>query len=326
MKRVAVLLGMAAVAPSVAQAQIPIAPAAPATAPAPAAKAPPAAPAATPSPEAPAPDAAAPPKAPPGDQYFVEQAPAAPPPAATAPPAPAEPPPFEPPPPPGASFEPPPPPVAQHVAPQTALWLGARVGWFIPFGNVWARAEPAGGNGAGYVLRGVPWSDYASSGPVFELDAGMRLSRSYTVFGLWERAQLGSGDNETGPDGKQDGAETDFWALGLRASSNPDRLGFLTEVAVGYRRARTFFENDVQYQFTDAPFEARLGLGGELRLNPMTALSALVTVGVGGFGSAEKVGPNGTALPLTRSVDDGDGHAWATLTVGGHFDLIRSRK
>jgi hypothetical protein len=154
----------------------------------------------------------------------------------------------------------------------------------------------------------------------------VRLSRAYTVFGLWERAQLGSGDNDSGPDGAQDGAESDFWAVGLRASSNPDRLAFLTEVAVGYRRARTFFQNDVQYQFTDAPFEARLGLGAEWRFNAMTSLSSLLTIGVGGFGSAEKVGRNGTALSLTRNIDDGDGHAWATFTIGGHFDLIRSQK
>jgi hypothetical protein len=328
MKRVAVLLGMAAVAPSVAQAQIPTAaPAATPAAKAPTAPAPaPAVPAPSgdaPGP-APAPEAAPPPKAPPGDEYFVEQGPAAAPPASE-PPAQVGPPPFEPPPPPGAYYEPPPPPASRHIAPLSSLWLGARIGWFIPFGNLWARAEPVTG-GAGYVLRGVPWSDYASSGPMFELNAGVRLSRAYTVFGLWERAQLGSGDNESGPDGEQDGAETDFWALGLRASSNPDRLGFLTEVAVGYRRARTFFENDVQYQFTDAPFEARLGIGGEWRLNAMTTLSSLLTVGVGGFGSAEKVGPSGAALELTRNVDDGDGHAWATLTIGGHFDLIRSAK
>jgi hypothetical protein len=201
------------------------------------------------------------------------------------------------------------------------------VGWFVPFGNLWARAEPAAtSDGTAYVLRGVPWSDYASSGPVLELDAGVRLSRAYTVFALWERAQLGSGDRESGPDGKQDGAETDFWALGLRASSNPDTLAFLTEVAVGYRRARTFFENDVQYQLTDAPFEARLGLGAELRLNGVTSLSSLLTIGVGGFGKAEKVAANGNALLLTRDIDEGDGHAWFTFTVGGHFDLFRSRK
>ena len=329
MKRVAVLIGMAAVAPSVAQAQIPAAaPVAPAAAPAAGSTAPAApAPAPAPAPVEAAPAAPEAAKAPPGDEYFVEPAPAAAQPAAA--PDPTEPAVFEPPPPPGAvsSFEPPPPPETRHKAPNNSLWLGARVGWLFPIGNLWAVAEPvATSGGTGYRLRGVPWRDYASSGPMFELNAGMRLSRAYTVFALWERAQLGSGNANGGVDGEQDGAETDFWALGLRASSNADRLGFLTEVAVGYRRARTFFKNDVQYQFTDAPFEARLGLGGEWRFSPLSTMSALLSVGVGGFGSVERVGSNGNALPLTRNIDEGDGHAWFTATIGGHFDLIRSRR
>ncbi len=42
------------------------------------------------------------------------------------------------------------------------------------------------------VYEGIPWSDFASSGPMFEVDAGMRLSRSYNVFVLWERARARS--------------------------------------------------------------------------------------------------------------------------------------
>lgn len=220
--------------------------------------------------------------------------------------------------------EPPPPPVIHHLTPQNSLWLGARLGAFFPFGNVWAKAQPVQGSN-GYMLSGVSWRDYAAPGPMFEVDAGMRLGRAYTLFALWERAQLGSGDVNDGPDGKQDGAESDFWAVGLRASSNPDKLGFLTEVAVGYRRARTFFKNGAEYQFTDAPFEARLGLGAELRLDRLTSFSALATIGVGGFGKAENVAPNGTSSSLTRSYDEADGHAWATLSIGAHFDLIPSR-
>jgi hypothetical protein len=315
MKRAAFLLGLAVATPSVARAQIPaFQPEKPA----------PARPPAAPGPK-PTPDAAPEQKAPPGEEYYVEPAPAAA--AAPAPDEPPEPAPFEPPPPEPPFFEPPPPPAVRHLAPQTSLWLGARIGWFFPFGNAWAKANPVSTSaGSGFLLQGVPWRDYASSGPTFELDAGLRLSRAYTVFALWERAQLGAGSNDSGRDGAQDHAESDFWAVGLRASSNPDRLGFLTEVAVGYRRARTVFENDVEYQFTDAPFEARLGLGAELRLNRLTSLSSLLTVGVGGFGSIERVPAKGPATSLTSSLDQGDGHAWATLTIGGHFDLIRSAR
>jgi hypothetical protein len=259
----------------------------------------------------------------------VEPAPNAPGgPAAPQPDAPPEgPPAFEPPLPEPLYFEPPPPPPVKHIAPLNSLWLGARVGWFFPFGSAWAKAKPVSSSaGSGYVLRGVPWRDYASSGPTFELDAGVRLSRSYTAFALWERAQLGPGRSDATPDGAQDHAESDFWAAGLRASSNPDKLGFLTEVAIGYRRARTSFKNGVEYQFTDAPFEARLGLGAEWRLSRLTSFASLVTIGVGGFGSIQRVAPNGNATSLTSNLDAGDGHAWATLTIDGHFDLLPSQK
>jgi hypothetical protein len=310
MKRPALLLALAAAMPSVAQAQLPI------TAPEPAGPAP-----ATPteSPAGPTPGKSE--AAPPGDEYFVEAGPAAPPPPVASQP----PPPFEPPLPNEAGFEPPPPPEVRHLAPQSSLWLGVRVGWFFPFGNVWARARPVStSSGTSYVLEGVPWRDYAAPGPMFELDAGLRLSRAYTLFGLWERAQLGSGRDTS--EGEPDRAESDFWAVGLRASSNPDQLSFLTEVAIGYRRARSFYTNGVEVQLTDAPFEARLGIGAELRLSRMSSLSGLVTVGVGGFGTIERVAPDGAAVSKVLPRDQGDGHGWATLSLGGHFDLVPSAK
>ena len=259
-------------------------------------------------------------------------APGAPPPDANAPPGPPGPPPpapdgtqiYEPPPPgffPGdVVFEPPPPPEPHHLAPRTARWLGARVGWFIPFGNVWARRT------SDVTVTGVPWRDYASSGPMFELDAGARLSRNYNLFALWERAQLGSGrgDPQSSLAGKADHGDTDFWGVGVRASSDPDHIGFVTELAIGYRRARSKFDNGDRIQFTDAPFEARLGVGADVRLNRMFSLSPMITLGVGSFGKIESVS-NGALRSETTRDDQSDGHAWATFTLGGHFDLLPSR-
>ncbi len=205
-----------------------------------------------------------------------------------------------------------------------ALWVGARLGWFVPFGNVWADAVVQAPDGS-YVLEGRPWSDFAASGPLLELDVGARLSRNYTVFALWERAQLRSGSARELDGAEQDGAESDFWALGLRASSDPNRIGFLTEVAIGLRRARTTFANGVEYQFTDAPLEARLGLGADIRLSRTLTLSPLLTVGVGAFSNVQRVDRNGTVSSLRRGLAQNDGHAWATLMVGGHFDLFPSK-
>jgi len=219
-------------------------------------------------------------------------------------------------------YEPPPPPAPRHLAPKYALWVGAKLGWFFPFGSLWANSEPRGNL---YFLNSVPWSDYASSGPMFELDIGARLSRAYSVFVLWERAQLGSGNDESA-EGAGDGGDTDFWAVGFRATSDPNSVGLLTEVAIGYRRARSTFENGVEYQFTEAPLEARIGLGAEIRLNRMITLSPLATIGVGSFGDLQRVDAGGNVTRLTDVDDESDGHAWATLTLGGHFDLLPSSR
>jgi hypothetical protein len=258
-------------------------------------------------------------------------APGAPPEATGAPPGPPGPPPpppygsqiYEPPPPgffAGDALEPLPPPEPRHLAPRTALWLGARVGWFVPFGDVWARPSRTS-------IDGVPWSDYASSGPMFELDVGARLSRNYSLFALWERAQLGSGDGDrvTGSTGKPDRGDTDFWGVGVRASSDPDQIGFVTELAIGYRRARTKFDNGDQIQFTDAPFETRLGVGADFRLNSVVTLSPLVTIGLGSFGTIETVS-NGEIRDATTTFDQTAAHAWATFTLGGHFDLLGTQQ
>lgn len=222
-------------------------------------------------------------------------------------------------------FEPPPPPEPHHIAPRTALWLGARVGWFIPFGSAWARASR---DSAGDLqLKGVPFRDYVSSGPMFELDLGARLSRNYNLFALWERAELGDGrgdPNATFVSGHSSGGDTDFWGVGIRANSDPDRVGLVSELAIGYRRARATYEG-TEIQFTDAPFEARLGIGADIRLNPIVTLSPMVTIGVGSFGTINRVSGH-TVIDHTGPDDQSDGHAWATFTLGGSFDLLRSRK
>lgn len=322
-------------------------------------------PAAAPAPVPVAPPATPQPKAgdAPPSQYYVEPGFAAPTPGATPPPdsaAPGAPPATEgaPPPPPGAPppppndvteiYEPPPPgfspgdpvfepqplPEPHHIAPRTSLWVGARLGWFVPFGSAFARGVPVGSYGD-VNLKGVPWRDYVSSGPMFEIDLGARLSRNYNVFVLWERAQLGSGRGDSdaqspsgsSPLGKSSRGDTDFWGVGVRATSNPDDIGFVTELAIGYRRARAKYDgpNQTEIQFTDAPFEARLGFGADFRVNRVVTLSPMVTLGVGSFGTIDRVS-GGTVADHTQADDQMDGHAWATFTFGGSFDILSSKR
>lgn len=279
-----------------------------------------------PEPEAPPPapaEAAEPPGQPPA-QYYVEpgEPPGEPPPRARRRP----PPPggiYEPPPPGYYAgppiYEPPPPPKPRHVAPKYSLWLGARVGWFIPFGSLWTEAIQGTGGLEGY--EDVGWSEYASSGPMFELDVGARLGRHYNLFFAWERAALGTGSAAPDANGGQTTGETDFYAVGLRISSDADKVGFLTEINLGYRRFRARWEDGTELQMTEAPLEFRLGLGADIRFGPLFSLSPMATLGVGSFGSAEWKAPNGDTTDATKPGDRAAGHGWVTLQLGGHFDI-----
>jgi hypothetical protein len=214
-------------------------------------------------------------------------------------------------------WEPPPPPQPIHVAPRTSLWAGARVGWFVPFGGVYADGSMTGP----YLDReSVSWRDFVSSGPAFEVQLGARVARAYTIFALWERAELG--DGEGSPLGKPSQSNTDFWGVGLRATSDADATGFLTEVALGYRRARTEFESGAALELTDGVLEARIGVGAEIRLSPQLTLSPMATLGVGSFGEVEWVSEDDVATDLIGPLDDHDAHGWFTIGIGGNVDLF----
>jgi hypothetical protein len=218
-------------------------------------------------------------------------------------------------------FEPPPPPAPHHVAPRTSLWLGARLGWFVPFGSAYAMGVEDAATGLP-VLVSVPWKNYVSSGPSFELDAGARISRNYNVFALWERAFLGSGKAEAALHGGQDGGDTDFFALGLRATSDADGLGFLTELAVGYRQARARWNDGTEYRMTGGVLEGRLAIGADIRLNPMLSVGPMLAVGVGSFDRFRVVVPGGASYDQIGPDDSPGGHAWLSLALGGHVDLL----
>ena len=94
-----------------------------------------------------------------------------------------------------------------------------------------------------------------------------------------------------------------------------------TEFALGYRRMRIEWDDGTELQLTDAPFEFRLGLGADIRINPAFSLSPLFTIGFGAFGEGEFVYPHDPDERAIGSEDAGDAHAWLTLHLGAHFDL-----
>jgi hypothetical protein len=160
---------------------------------------------------------------------------------------------------------------------------------------------------------------------MLEGDLGARLGRNYTVFALWERAQLTSGNAENNVFGGQDGGDSDFWALGLGASSDADTIGLLTEIALGYRQFRATWEDGSELQFTDGVLDGRIGFGASIRLSPMLTISPMATIGVGSFGEIDRVFPDGGSASVIRPGDAADSHAWFTLGVGAHADLLGTK-
>ena len=213
--------------------------------------------------------------------------------------------------------EPPPPPVARHRAPRNAFWVGARAGWWVPFGDLWGAC-----NGSGAGCDSMKFGAVASSGPMMELDLGARLGRNYNVYALWERAQLGKG---SGVDGySQIRADTDFLGLGVRLSTDPDDVGMVLDLALGARRFRAVYEDSNQLQLSQAMFESRLGVGADIRLSPLFSLSPMVTLGLGSFGKADWVTKTSISDAIPAN-NDTLTHGWLTLQLGGHFDLAGSR-
>jgi hypothetical protein len=209
--------------------------------------------------------------------------------------------------------EPPPPPIARHRAPRTAFWLGARGGWWVPFGDLWGACDAAG-----YGCQSMKFGDVASSGPMLELDIGARLGRNYNVYALWERAQLGKGN---GIDGySQIRAESDFIAVGVRLSADPDDVGMLLDLAIGARRFRAVYEGKNELQLSQAPLESRLGVGVDIRMSHNFSLSPMFTLGLGGFGKAEWVTKDTVSDAIPKG-NDTLTHGWVTLQLGGHFDI-----
>ncbi|MBX3183007.1 MAG: hypothetical protein KIT72_17560 [Polyangiaceae bacterium] len=238
--------------------------------------------------------------------------------------APPEPPPpmrvYEPPPP--YVYEPPPPLRPRHVAPEYSLWVGGRIGSFHPFGNAWGECTVVERSGVCLKTRGVPWSDYAASGMMGELDIGARLGRRHVLFFGWERASLGPGALELEGSGVSQRGETDFFGVGLRFSSNPNSVGLLIEIMVGARRFRVAWDDGSELLLENAPFESRIGIGADIRLSKLFSLTPLITLGGGQFGDVTFY--DAASDTHTEPSDLPTSHAWVTLQVGAHFDLFGS--
>jgi hypothetical protein len=208
------------------------------------------------------------------------------------------------------------------VAPRTSLWVGVRTGWFWPFGSLYAQGVPVGGDY--WERHSVDIRTYATSGPLLELDAGVRLARNYGLFGFWQRVWLGAGngDSAIGGHGAQQGGDSDFWGAGVRATSDADAVGFVSEFALGYRRARVEFEDGSAIEATHSFPEVRFSLGADIRISRLLSVAPMASFGIGGFSEVKWVDSRRNSIDLIGPYGARDSHGWFELQLGGHFDLF----
>lgn len=216
--------------------------------------------------------------------------------------------------------EPPKPPAPHHVAPRQSFWLGARTGWLFPTGSLWQDGESVHGYCCAYYNRG--FDDFARSGPFTELDLGARLGRHYNVFGLWEWSFLRKGDELGDEFGGQKSARSHFLGAAMRFSTDPDDLGLLVEIAVGWRRFSAEWNNGTEFTATDDFLNTRIGLGADIRLNRNWSLEPMITIGGGFFGSGEWRLADGSKEGAFSLLDQQAQHVPITLQVGVHYDAF----
>jgi hypothetical protein len=174
-------------------------------------------------------------------------------------------------------------------------------------------------------MTGVPTHDYVAQGPALELDLGARVSRNYNIYGLWEHSWLGAGSATSANQGQPDHAESDFLALGIRVSTDPEQLGFVLDIAVGSRRMRAVWADGTELQMTDAPFETRLGIGADVRISESWSLSPMLSLGLGSFGKVQWVNPDKSVQSATQPGDVALTHGWVGIQMAAHVDAFGTK-
>jgi hypothetical protein len=161
---------------------------------------------------------------------------------------------------------------------------------------------------------------------VLEVDVGARIARNYVVFALLEYASLGAGDTLENEFGGQSRGSTQAIGLGMRFSSNPDNIGLLLELALGWRRFEANWESDTQLVASDDFFNTRIGIGMDIRLSRTLSLAPMLTVGGGLFDTIEWHFADGSKAGAFGELSATAPHTVATVQVGAHFDLFGSER
>jgi hypothetical protein len=209
--------------------------------------------------------------------------------------------------------------------PRYSFWFGPGLSWSVPFGDLWGHCGGFDVYGRCAALTNTSARHYFGSGPAVELDAGARLARHYNLYALWERTWYSAGNTTELAPVHQNRGESDFLALGLRVTTTPETLGFVLDIAVGTRRMRARWDDGTELQLTEAPFETRLGVGANIRVDENWSFTPLIHLGLGSFGKVQWVLPNGTVQSASDPSDVSLTHGWVGLQLAMHADVFGTK-
>lgn len=212
-----------------------------------------------------------------------------------------------------------PPPLADPHAPRYALWVGGRVSFVgFAFGfyeNQTNKAETTG--------------NFIGTGVAPQIDVGARIQHRYMPYVFWEHGFMGQGRRFEGTDVH---GTTDFYGVGFRyLAGNVDSVAFLTDLSIGSRRVTAAGRNQ-SYTMSGLEF-FRLGLGAEVRVTTLLAISPLVSISSGALSGTDgnvafacspncPDGINGPTYANGADIDKARAYLVLSAGLGIHFDVF----
>jgi hypothetical protein len=212
------------------------------------------------------------------------------------------------------------PPEAETHAPKYSLWAGARLS-YVGFGFSFYDNE-----------RGQPETtgNFLGNGIAPQVDVGARISYRYIPYLFWEHGFMGQGHRFEGTDAR---SSTDFYGIGFRyVSGDVDSVGFLTDLSIG-KRVVTVTNGSQSYSMSGIEF-FRLGLGAEIRVATLFALTPLFSISSGAlndsegdisFGCAATSCGDGVPKPTYVNgavINSARAYVVLSIGLGIHFDIF----
>lgn len=167
-----------------------------------------------------------------------------------------------------------------------------------------------------FVKGGPSMKDTVGAGTGFEASLGYRFGPSWTLYGAYEYGKF-RGGRYAG-----DGASSSVLALGMRANTNPDGLGFFFDIGLGYRwfTMKNTAGNDATAQYGGVDM-LRLGLGLAIASSSHVNWHLGLTGAAGSFSKLEdsscSMGGDCKTIPEDRR----GSYAFGGLSLGGQFDM-----